>query len=162
MVYRRDQFYCQLFILYINDLCKTSSHLKSILFAGDTSFVVDGSDLSEMCKEVSIELNKTSTWFKVNKLSLNISKTYTIFNLVNAICNENINIDNVDINKVRCSKFLVVYIDCKLRWFEHVNSIHVNSIHVNSIHVNSIHVNSIHVNSIHAKIAKKSVGNACS
>ena len=46
-----------------------------------------------------------------------------IFNLVNATCDENISIDNVDINKVRCSKFLGVYIDCKFRWFEHLNSI---------------------------------------
>ena len=64
------------FILYFNDLCKASSHLKSILFTDDTSFYIEGSDLSEMCTEVSIELNKISTWFKVNKLSLNISKTY--------------------------------------------------------------------------------------
>ena len=113
-----------LFILYINDLCKASSHLKSILLADDTSFYIEGSDLSEMCRDVSIELNKISTWFKVNKLSLNISKTYyMIFNLVNATCDEKISIDNVDIDKVHCSKFLGVYIDCKLKWFEHVNSI---------------------------------------
>ena len=50
-----------------------------------------------MCREVSIELNKISTWFKVNKLSLNISNTYyMIFNLVNATCDEKISIDNVD------------------------------------------------------------------
>ena len=61
---------------------------------------------------------------KVNKLSLNISKTYyMIFNLVNATFDEKISIDNVDIDKVHCSKFLGVYIDCKLKWFEHVNSI---------------------------------------
>ena len=113
-----------LFILYINDLCKASSHLKSILLADDTSFYIEGSDLSEMCRDVSIELNKINTWFKVNKLSLNISKTYyMIFNLVNATCDEKISIDNVDIDKVHCSKFLGVYIDCKLKWFEHVNSI---------------------------------------
>ena len=46
-----------------------------------------------------------------------------IFNLVNATCDEKISIDNVDIHKVHCSKFLGVYIDCKLKWFEHVNSI---------------------------------------
>ena len=47
-----------------------------------------------------------------------------IFNCVNGTCDENISIDNVDIDKVHCSKFLGVCIDCKLRWFEHVNSIH--------------------------------------
>ena len=77
-----------------------------------------------MCRDVSIELNKINTWFKLNKLSLNISKTYyMIFNLVNSPCDDNISIDNIDIDKVHCSKFLGVYIDFKLKWFEHVNSI---------------------------------------
>ena len=77
-----------------------------------------------MCREVSIEFNKISTRFKVHKLSLNISKTYyIIFNLVNATYEENINMGNVDIDKVHCSNFLGVYIDCKLRWFDHVSSI---------------------------------------
>ena len=79
---------------------------------------------------VNIHQKKTNvskqdqSWLKVNKLSLNISKTYyMIFNLVNDRCDENINIDNVDVDKVYCSKFLSVYTDCKLRWFEHKNSI---------------------------------------
>ena len=50
-----------LFILYINDLCKASSHLKSILFADDASFYIEGTELSKMCREVLIELNKMST-----------------------------------------------------------------------------------------------------
>ena len=46
-----------------------------------------------------------------------------IFNLVNSPCDDKISIDNIDIDKVYCSKFLGVYIDFKLKWFEHVNSI---------------------------------------
>ena len=57
--------------MYVNDLCNVSSHLKSILFADDTSFFVEGSDLLEMCTNVSTEMNKLYTWFKENKLSLN-------------------------------------------------------------------------------------------
>ena len=50
-----------LFIMYVNDLCNISSHLKSILFADDTSFLVEGSDLLEMCTNVSTEMNKLYT-----------------------------------------------------------------------------------------------------
>ena len=39
-----------LFIMYVNDICNVSSHLKSILFADDTSFFVEGSDWLEMCQ----------------------------------------------------------------------------------------------------------------
>ena len=40
------------------------------------------------------------------------------------MCKEvSIELNNVDIDKVHCSKFLGVYIDCKLKWFEHVNSV---------------------------------------
>ena len=89
--------------MYINGLRRASSQLKSILFADDATFFAEGRDLSEMCREVSIEFNKISTRFKVHKLSLNISKTYyIIFNLVNATYEENINMGNVDIDKVHC------------------------------------------------------------
>ena len=56
--------------MYVNDICNVSSHLKSILFADATSFFVEGYDLLKMCTNVSTEMNKLYTWFKVNKLSL--------------------------------------------------------------------------------------------
>ena len=40
--------------MYVNDLCNVS-HLKCILFADDTSFFFEGSDLLEMCTNVSTE-----------------------------------------------------------------------------------------------------------
>lgn len=111
--------------MYVNDLCNVSSHLKSILFADDTSFVVEGSDLLEMCTKVSSEMNKLHKWFKVNKLSLNLSKTnFMVFSHTNAPCEYNISIDNTNIEQINCIKFLGVYIDCKLTWSQHVNVVH--------------------------------------
>ena len=49
--------------------------LTYILFADDTSCFIEGTDLSGMCIQISIEMNKFSTWFKTNKLSLNVSHT---------------------------------------------------------------------------------------
>ena len=63
-----------LFLLYANDLCNVSTRLTSILFADDTSCFIEGTDLSDMCIQLSTEMNKLSTWFKTNRLSLNVSK----------------------------------------------------------------------------------------
>ena len=115
-----------LFIMYINDLCNVSSHLKSILFADDTSFFVEGSNLLAMCTNVSTEMNKLYTWFKINKLTLNLSKTnFMVFGHTNAPCEYNISIDNINIEQVNYIKFLGIYTDCKLTWSQHVNTIHI-------------------------------------
>ena len=47
-----------LFLLYINDLCNVSTRLTSILFADDTSCFIEGTDLSDMCIQLSTEMNK--------------------------------------------------------------------------------------------------------
>ena len=64
-----------LFLLYVNYLCNVSTRLTSILFADDTSCFIEGTDLADMCVQLSSEMNKLSTWFKTNRLSLNVSKT---------------------------------------------------------------------------------------
>ena len=64
-----------LFILYINDLCKVSEILKFVLFADDTNLFASGTDLKQLCDVINEELIKINVWFRVNKLSLNVSKT---------------------------------------------------------------------------------------
>ena len=46
------------------------------MFADDTSIFISGSDLYMMEKTLNDEMKKVDTWLKVNKLSLNISKTH--------------------------------------------------------------------------------------
>ena len=64
-----------LFILYMNDICFTSSLLKFILFADDTTVIYLNDDISVLYDTVNRELNEVCNWFKCNKLSLNASKT---------------------------------------------------------------------------------------
>ena len=113
-----------LFILYINDITRVSNILKLILFADDTNLFRSGSDLSVVCREISDELNKLYTWFNVNKLSLNVTKTnYMIFSNKNVATDSNILINGADIERVGCTKFLGVLIDSKLTWKEHINKL---------------------------------------
>ena len=62
-----------LFILYMNDICFTSSLLKFILFTDDTAVFYSNDDV--LYDTVNRELNEVCNWFKCKKLSLNASKT---------------------------------------------------------------------------------------
>ena len=63
------------FILYISDLCNVSDFLKFVLFADDTNFFASGDNIANLCENINRELLKINDWFKINKLSLNFSKT---------------------------------------------------------------------------------------
>ena len=113
-----------LFLLYVNDLCNVSTRLTSILFADDTSCFIEGTDLADMCVQLSSEMNKLSTWFKTNRLSLNVSKTNCmIFGRPDKPEHHRVYIDNIVIERVNCKKFLGVLIDSKLSWSDHVSYI---------------------------------------
>ena len=58
-----------LFILYINDI----SHLMhTILFADDTTILIESDHVSTALKLMNKELQKLNTWLTANKLNLNI------------------------------------------------------------------------------------------
>ena len=64
------------FILYINDniIVKVSTVLNPVLFADDTSLFHAHTDFDTLFEEINEELQKITTWFHTNKLSLNIKK----------------------------------------------------------------------------------------
>ena len=64
-----------LFIIYINDLPNVSSLTQSLLFADDTSIFCSHKDANHLVSIVNNELAKIVIWLKVNKLSLNLTKT---------------------------------------------------------------------------------------
>ena len=69
-----------LFLLYINDIYKSSSLFAFYLFADDTSIILANNNLKELESLVNRELGNVNEWLKVNKLSLNIKKSnFVIF-----------------------------------------------------------------------------------
>ena len=113
-----------LFILYINDICNVSKLLELILFADDTNIFLSGSDYASICNILNVELNKLNVWFRVNKLSLNISKTnYIIFGKKRVPDDFHIIINGMAIERVYSTKFLGVIIDHRLNWKEHVSQV---------------------------------------
>ena len=64
-----------LFIFYINDLPDVYSLTQSLLFADDASIFCSHKDANHLVSIVNNELAKIIIWLKVNKLSLNLTKT---------------------------------------------------------------------------------------
>ena len=114
----------KLFILYINDICNVSKLLQFVLFADDTNIFCSDVNILDLCKNVSLELDKLNIWFAVNKLSLNVSKTnFILFGNRNYNGEVDIKIDGINIERVYVTKFLGVLIDHKLNWKDHINHI---------------------------------------
>ena len=65
-----------LFLIYINDLPSSTSKLKSILFADDTTMFTCNENIYSLCNEISADLIMVKEWLIDNSLTLNVSKTY--------------------------------------------------------------------------------------
>ena len=113
-----------LFILYINDIVNCSSVLHFILFADDTNLFYSDPDIVKLQDTVNNELIKLATWFRANRLSLNINKTnFIVFGTKQHSNNIALQIDSTIIQRVNCTKFLGVYVDSKLTWKDHISYI---------------------------------------
>ena len=119
-----------LFLIFINDLPNATDFLN-LLFADDTTFQVSGVDLNQLFTLANIELEKSSVWFKANKLTLNVKKTkYMIFSDQNLENGTNIlYIGNQIVEQVgsKCKdkyfRFVGHVLDDKLSWEGHVEHI---------------------------------------
>ena len=66
-----------LFSIYIHDLIKVSNKLNFIMYADDTTIYFDLEDFEKDSLEHQIneELKRVNIWLKLNKLTLNTTKT---------------------------------------------------------------------------------------
>lgn len=118
-----------LFLIYMNDLTRVDSNIKTALFADDTTLMSTGETLQEAAKNMNEILEKISTWFQCNKLNLNPSKTrYMIFNHKTEEI-DLIRINNTPIKRVWTKgsetsfKLVGIHIDENLKWINHITAI---------------------------------------
>ena len=113
--------------LYINGIEHVSDIIKPILVAGDTSLFHSHTCFNTLIQEVNIQLHEFSTWFNINKLSLNTKKTNFIIFIPNGkkynISEAEINIDGSKIKHVKCTTFLGITIDEHLDWKVHIDNL---------------------------------------
>ena len=64
-----------LFLIYINDMSRSSSFFHFVHFADDTTLFVNDSDIVNLMQVTNRELIKVNRWLECNKLSLNKDKT---------------------------------------------------------------------------------------
>lgn len=120
-----------LFIIYINDLHVASNIFSPVIYADDTTlsaalhaFESPGQDRDN---NINIELTKVSHWLKLNKLSLNSSKTKAmVFHTPRKkVSNPYIAIDSVPIEFVKSFDYLGIIFDNHLTWKAHISKISV-------------------------------------
>ena len=118
------------FLIYINDLpavvpCSLSTNSSVILFADDTSLIVNEPCLINFERNLNINFRIISKWFDSNLLSLNLDKTcYMQFITKNkSLNNINIEHDIKNIKQVNVVKFLGITIDNTLSWKQHIDTI---------------------------------------
>ena len=98
-----------LFIIYINDLPNVTNKLFPILFADDTTLLIEGSNIHDIITSLNNELNSLNVWLGANKLSINVSKThYMVFHRARRKNNNhnNIFLNNSILTKVNYTKKL--------------------------------------------------------
>ena len=118
-----------LFLAYINDFPLATKHFEFIIYADDTTLMTslataNGDTTSE---KFNNELYKLDEWLKLNKLSLNVSKTkFIIYHSPNKhVISPSIKINNTAIERVSNFNFLGITLDEHLSWKHHVDKISV-------------------------------------
>ena len=109
----------------MNAICKVSDLMFAIMYADDKCFLMNGTYLHKLKRQVNIELVSLCNWFKSNKLSLNTEKTfYVIFHRARLNITEDINlnliVDNITLSKVSSIKYLGVIVDHQLNSIDHI------------------------------------------
>ena len=112
-----------LFILYVNDLHRSSRIPHYLLFADDTALAFRSPSLHQLQLDINDSVPDIVTWLTCNRLTINAKKSnYQLFS--NTTCpNIPININNCALQRSFSVKYLGISIDEDLRWNSHIRSV---------------------------------------
>ena len=114
------------FLLYINDITADVEFSKTTLFADDTSLILHHKDIKTLKIQAEKDLKNVYEWLLANKLSLSWEKTnFIIFHTSRKLTDDvnELKVYDFTIKRVKCVKYLGMYIDECLKWDEHVNKL---------------------------------------
>ena len=97
--------------------------MTSILFANDTTVIVESDCVSDAIALMNLELIKLNIWLQANKLTLNTTKThYMVFDRGKKQSGNNLlALNNKSIGYVKFTKPLGIIIDEQLNWLNHIS-----------------------------------------
>ena len=106
-----------LFLLYVNELKNASNLLDPIMYVDDTNLFLTHKDISYLFETANLQLERINQWFISNKYSFfhKPSKRDDIPLLL-----PKLNINNSEIERPECLKFLGVLLEENLCWKEHI------------------------------------------
>ena len=113
-----------LFLLYINDLPKSSKKLTFRIFADDTNMFYSSKDPEQLQSVINEELGKVLKFCAANMLSINFKKTNYMI-ITSPKKKTNIRITACNIEQKSQIKYLGVFIDEHLKWdaqLQHINN----------------------------------------
>src|SRR6218665_1366046 len=118
-----------LFLLFINDLPNVSLSMHFELFADDSNVFISHKSHENLFQIMNSELPRVNDWFKANKLSLNLTKTFFILfashRKILPTKSLRLEIDGILIPQVNYINFLGAVIDKNLTWKEHISQISI-------------------------------------
>ena len=111
----------------MNDLLQASNPLMEAMFADDTNLFLSHKNTGTSFAGRDMELENISTWFKSNKLSLNVDKPKKL--LFHPLSKRqllpqtlpNLLLEPMHIKRDHVTKFLGEFIDENLYWIQHIN-----------------------------------------
>ena len=110
-----------LFSIYVTDMHAASDKLTFCQFADDTTVYMSGSNLRQLCVDVSAELLKVSEWMNANRLSLNVENTSFMIFTHKSVNREEVvtEITGERVQQATSAKCLGIRIDDRLCFNEH-------------------------------------------
>ena len=104
-----------LFIIYMNDIYSVTDLLYTILYADDTSVLLNCKNINELMDIINNEIQKLYIWLRANELTLNIDKTnYMIFHrarIKNKDFALGISINNCALKEVENGKYIGIILE---------------------------------------------------
>ena len=112
-----------IFLIFVNDLHLHLHDSEGIQFADDTTLVFVYRNLNYLQFCIQQELLILQDWFNSNKLTLNISKSsYLLYHSKKSkLPSVRVELNGIEIPKVRYAKLLGTWLDDQLTWDKHVN-----------------------------------------
>ena len=124
-----------LFLIFVNDIHQLDLYSSLILFADDMNLISSHQNQRFLSYQMLHDMELLITWFKYNKLSLNLGKSVLMKFWEDTTNDENFAIDGIVIPEVTNTKFLGTFIDNELNWNIHVNQLY-NKIKANQFLLN--------------------------
>jgi hypothetical protein len=118
-----------MFLIYVNDLPNATGCFRPVIYADDTTLGACLSNFGDnntiIEQNINCELDKVSTWIKVNKLTLNVMKTKAmIYHTVQRNINKpRILLDGHVVEYVDEFNYLGIVIDKHVTWKKHIDLI---------------------------------------